>query len=134
MAIAKSPQASLKDIYVLVVDDDYAAREYLRGILEHFEARVTTACSASEALSIIGELKPDVLLSDIGMPEIDGYELIRRLRRDGNRVPAVAVTAFSFPEDRRRALFCGYQTHLAKPASASELVSIVAALAARRAG
>jgi CheY-like chemotaxis protein len=121
----------LSRVRVLVVDDDDTIRNVLQRLLEGEGAEVTTAASAKEALQKFSAVDPHVLLSDIGMPEMDGYEFIRQLRSRGIRVPAVAVTAFARPEDRRRALFSGYHTHLAKPAAAPELIAVVAALAAR---
>lgn len=122
----------LSNVRVLVVDDDRVIRDVLQRVLEHEGAWVTTASSAREALDVFPAADPHVLLSDIGMPEMDGYEFIRQLRGQGVRVPAVAVTAFSRAEDRRRALFSGYHTHLPKPIAVPELIDVVAALTARR--
>ena len=92
--------------------------------------------SAAEALEVIREWLPDVLVSDIGMPGEDGYALIRKLRaseaeREAN-IPALALTAFSRPEDRLRALSAGFQTRLAKPAEPDQLVAVVARLSAQK--
>jgi len=127
-------QSLLDQVRVLVVDDDETILNVLRRLLEAHGARVTTAISAEEALEIFASVDPQVLLSDISMPQMDGYEFIRQVRGRGIRVPAIAVTAFTRAEDRRRALFSGYQTHLAKPTSAADLVAVVAALTARRLG
>jgi PAS domain S-box-containing protein len=123
----------LRGIRVLVVDDEPDARETLRQILEHCNAEVETVASAAEAISKLEAWRPDVLLSDIGMPGEDGYELIRRVRElppdRGGRTPAAALTAFARGEDRRRALRAGFQMHLAKPVEIQELATVVASLA-----
>lgn len=121
----------LCNVRVLVVDDEPLMLDVLQRILEDEGAAVTRASSAREALAVMPATNPHVLLSDIGMPEMDGYEFIRQVRGRGIRVPAVAVTAFSRAEDRRRALFSGYHTHLPKPIAVPELIDIVAALTAR---
>jgi CheY-like chemotaxis protein len=94
---------------------------------------VETVASAAEAVKRVESWRPDVLLSDIGMPGEDGYELIRRVRElpadRGGRTPAAALTAFARGEDRRRALRAGFQMHLAKPVEIQELATVVASLA-----
>jgi CheY-like chemotaxis protein len=96
---------------------------------------VTTATSAAQALDALKRDRPDVLVSDIGMPDHDGYELIRWVRAlppaEGGRTPAVALTAFARSEDRRRALVAGYHSHVTKPVDPAELVAIIASLAGR---
>lgn len=127
---------SLAGIKVLVVDDEPDARTLVKRLLEQCGADVITAASARDAVSALELHGPDVLLSDIGMPEQDGYELIRRIRaRDDGRetIPAAALTAFARSEDRTRALMAGYQTHVAKPVEPSELCAVVASLAGRNA-
>jgi CheY-like chemotaxis protein len=126
---------SLRDVHVLVVDDQEDARDLLAVVLTNAGAKVTLAESASVALRAIAETDFGILVSDIGMPEQDGYDLIRRLRRgDGSarsrQIPAVAVTAFSAPEDRRKALAAGFQAHLPKPVDLIELVAVLARLRA----
>jgi CheY-like chemotaxis protein len=125
----------LAGVRVLVVDDDADARELLRRVLAHCRADVITASGANEALEILRTQKMDVLVSDIGMPEMDGYQLIRQLRRrstdEGGKVPAVALTAFARSEDRTKALLAGYHVHIAKPIEPQELVATVASLAGR---
>jgi CheY-like chemotaxis protein/two-component sensor histidine kinase len=120
---------------VLVVDDDADARALIERILAEPGAEVSTAASAAEALSVLRRQRPDVLLSDIGMPGEDGYELIRRVRalgaEEGGQTPAVALTAFARSEDRRRALLSGYQMHVAKPVDRAELLAVVASLCGR---
>jgi len=125
--------ASLESIKVLVVEDEPDTRDLVRRLLEEHRAEVLTAGSAGEALEILASARPDILVSDIGLPEMDGYELMRRIRRlgadSGGRIPAVALTAFARSEDRTRALRAGYQTHLAKPIEPAELVAAVASFA-----
>ncbi len=125
----------LAGLRVLVVDDDRDARSLVERILRDCQAEVTTAASAREAMDHVQQARPDVLLSDIGMPEEDGYDLIRQVRslnaEQGGGVPAAALTAFARSEDRRRALMAGYQTHLAKPVEPGELLAVVASLAGR---
>jgi PAS domain S-box-containing protein len=125
----------LRGMHVLVVDDEPDAREMVRRVLEHGGARVCAAGSADEAIELLVRLKPDILLSDIGMPERDGFDLIRQIRafspEGGGAIPAAALTAFARAEDRQRALACGYQTHLAKPIEPAELLVAVARLGGR---
>jgi signal transduction histidine kinase/CheY-like chemotaxis protein len=125
--------ARLDGIRVLVVDDEPEARELFASILETAGARVMTASSASAALAILDGDVQDVLVSDIEMPDEDGYELVGKalaLAQDrGARLNTVAVTAYARTEDRLRALDHGYQWHLSKPVEPSELVSVVASLA-----
>jgi signal transduction histidine kinase/ActR/RegA family two-component response regulator len=125
----------LTGVRVLIVDDEPDARDLLKRILSEFEAEVETVSSASEALPLVESGHPDVLVSDIGMPEVDGYELIRAVRLlpadDGGQTPALALTAFARSEDRQRALLAGYQAHVAKPIEPSELVTTIASLAGR---
>jgi signal transduction histidine kinase/ActR/RegA family two-component response regulator len=124
--------ARLDGIRVLVVDDEPEARELFASILETAGARVVTASSASDALAILGEGVHDVLVSDIEMPDEDGYELVGKalaLAHDrGTRLNTIAVTAYARTEDRLRALDRGYQWHLSKPVEPDELVSVVASL------
>jgi len=125
--------SSLRGIKVLVVDDDEDAREMLEAALSSYGAEVITAAGALKALDTLASEKIDVLVSDINMPEVDGYELIRRVRamkpEQGGRIPAVALTAYARAEDRMRALKSGYQTHMPKPVEPAELEVVVATLA-----
>lgn len=139
----RQPQAAIGDtrahdsvtlagIRVLVVDDEADARDVLWQILSGRGAAVTACASVAEALATIDRIAPHVLVSDIGMPEEGGHELIRKVRMLGEpigRVPAVALTAFSSLDDRTQALLAGFQTHLSKPVDARELILTVAALA-----
>jgi PAS domain S-box-containing protein len=123
---------SLQGVSVLVVDDEPDARELVRRVLSASGAHVHIAASAPEALALLQQHRPDVLVSDIGLQDEDGYELIRRVRMLGDglgRIRAVALTAFSRLEDRTRAMLAGYQMHLTKPVDARELIVTVATLA-----
>jgi PAS domain S-box-containing protein len=127
---------SLKGITVLAVDDEPDARNLLKRVLEDCGAKVILAASAREALDLVLKERPDMIVSDIGMPDEDGYEFIRKVRalgaEDGGKTPAAALTAFARAEDRTRALRAGYQTHVAKPVEPTELTAVVASLAIRR--
>ncbi|MGC4093757.1 MAG: ATP-binding protein [Polyangiaceae bacterium] len=120
----------VRGLRVLVTDDEPDTRKLVSYLLEQCEARVTSVSSAREALTALESEAFDVLISDIGMPEIDGYELLQRVRqlppeRNG-RIPAIALTAYARPEDRTRALKSGFSMHLAKPIEPSELLVVVA--------
>jgi CheY-like chemotaxis protein len=120
---------------VLVVEDETDTREFVAYALKGAGAEVKTAALAQEALDTLEGWTPDVLVSDIGMPGIDGYAFIGEVRRreaeSGGRLPAVALTAYAGVEDRRRAISAGFQTHLAKPLDPAEMVAAVAKLAGR---
>ena len=129
------PLLQLAGVRVLAVDDEPDARALVRRLLEGCDATVRTAGSAAEALAMIREEAPDVLVSDIGMPEQDGYALIRQVRALGSahagNVPAVALTAYARSEDRMKAIRAGFQMHMAKPIEGAELITVVASLAGR---
>ncbi|HEY4214066.1 MAG TPA: ATP-binding protein [Steroidobacteraceae bacterium] len=132
--LSESIAVSLAGMRVLVVDDERDARELLWRVLTDAGAEVVGAGSATEALSVIERVRPHVLISDIGLPGEDGYELIRKVRMLGEevgRVPAIALTALGRLQDRTRALLAGFQIHLAKPVDSRELAITVASLAAR---
>jgi PAS domain S-box-containing protein len=128
-------QFSLAGLRVLVVDDEVDARQLLTTVLSQYGAQVMTAASAADALIAVQQFHPDVLVSDIGMPETDGYALIRQLRslpsEQGGRIPAVALTAYARAEDRTQALLSGFQLHVPKPVNPAELAAVVANLAGR---
>jgi PAS domain S-box-containing protein len=117
---------------VLIVDDEPDGRQLMVRILEGRGARVTAVAGGAEALELLQRLHFDILVSDIGMPGLDGYELMRRARSlDPSRpgpIPAIAVTAYARAEDRQRSLLAGYQMHLAKPVEARELIAGIASL------
>jgi len=124
---------SLKGIKVLVIDDEPDARVLIKRFLEECDAVVVTGESAFRGLELLKGSVPDVIISDIGMPELDGFEFIRRIRAlpddAGGRTPAVALTAFARAEDRQAALRAGYQMHISKPVEVSELIAAIASLA-----
>ena len=123
---------SLVGLHVLVVDDEADARELLRRLLAEQGCDVITAGSADEALDVLAGESCDVLLTDIGMPGTDGYELLRRVRAANESQKAVAVTAFARPEDRERALAAGFDGHLAKPVNPVRLSRLLSKVAAGR--
>ncbi|HWJ96132.1 MAG TPA: ATP-binding protein, partial [Telluria sp.] len=119
---------------VLVVDDDRDARELMARILTDCHATVRVAADAREALALFGQRAPHILISDLGMPEVDGFELLARVRalgrERGGNVPAIALTAFARSEDRLRALEAGFSAHISKPVEPSELIAAVAGIVA----
>ena len=128
------PLPRLEGVHVFAVDDEPDARELLRRVLEDQGAKVTSFGTAEGALAALKTAKPTVLVCDVGMPKMDGYQLIRKLRAEeprGERVPALALTAFARAEDRKRSLVAGYQAHLAKPFDVAELVLVIAGLVGR---
>ena len=127
-ANAAAPPA-LEGVTVLVVEDDDDARDLVQRQLEGHHVRVLSASSAPDALRTLRTERVDILVSDIGLPGMDGYELMRRVREAGNRLPAIALTAYARSEDRTRALRMGYQAHIAKPVDPSELLAAVASFA-----
>jgi signal transduction histidine kinase len=128
-------ETSLKGLRVLVVDDDDDSRAVIREMLLQFGAEVLTAASANDALQALELWSPDVLLSDIEMPNEDGYSLLQKIRskdgKSGGLIPAAALTAYGRSEDRVRVLKAGYQSYLPKPVDPHELALVVASLAKR---
>ncbi|QOL50002.1 GAF domain-containing protein [Massilia litorea] len=123
----------LQGATILLVEDDDDARDMLASVLSSAHAIVETASNAREALTLFEGIRPDLVVSDIGMPEMDGYEFIAELRkreRDTRRrsVPAVALTAYARVQDRMRALTAGFQMHVAKPVEPAELLTVLASL------
>jgi signal transduction histidine kinase len=127
----------LDDLHLLVVDDDEDTRLLLREMFADHGAVVTCVASAREALAEVRRGHSDVMISDIGMPEVDGFALMQQIRRlpcdEGGHTPAIALTAYAREEDAARAIAVGYQLHAAKPVNAAVLLSSVAVLAGRRA-
>ncbi|MEH2322462.1 MAG: response regulator [Nostoc sp.] len=125
--VVSTPLAGLK---VLVVDDEADTRNFLSFMFEEYGAFATAVASVDEALAVLEQAKPDILISDIGMSEQDGYTLIRRLRslepEKGGRIPAIALTAYTREEDRLEALKAGFQQHLSKPIDPTKLIAMVA--------
>lgn len=126
-------ELDLAGVRILAVDDEPNARELLMTVLTLYNAEVRIAASAREALTLLNSFQPDVLVSDIGMPEVDGYTLIQQIRalptQAGREVNAIALTAYAREEDRQQALESGYQAHIAKPLEPEQLVQAIAALA-----
>lgn len=144
-AIASEPiqtqtevEAPLAGIQILLVDDEPDTREFQAFLLEQSGATVTAVASGFEALQALEQLIPDVLVSDIGMAEMDGYMLLQQIRsreasqsnllNRGRTIPAIALTAYAADTDRQRALRVGFQTHLTKPVEPEELVRTIASL------
>jgi CheY-like chemotaxis protein/anti-sigma regulatory factor (Ser/Thr protein kinase) len=134
-AAPSTPDTTARDlsgIHVLVVDDDRDNRELIKRILGDCGARVVIAASAREAFAEFRQRVPALLITDLGMPDVDGFELldwVRHLERDqGSQVPAIALTAFARSEDRLRALESGFSAHISKPVEPSELIATVAAV------
>jgi len=122
------PDTRLRDIKVVAVDDNADARELLKVILEHSSAETVVVSSGQEALKAIRALHPDVLLCDLAMPEMDGYDVlenVRRLEAELGFLPVIAFTAAARDEDRDAALLAGFQAHLAKPIEPETLVKTV---------
>ena len=130
-AAVESGQPSLSGIRVLIVEDDEDARGLLNRVLTSAEARVCEAEDVRGALAALDSFQPDLVVSDIGIPGEDGYDLIRQIRArgfDADRLPAIALTAYARSEDRERALEAGYQRHLSKPLDVGQLVRTATSL------
>jgi signal transduction histidine kinase/ActR/RegA family two-component response regulator len=129
-----TPSPALTGLHLLVVDDDLDTLQILDAVLSRCGAEVRTAPSAADALDIMQGWHPDLLISDLGMPDEDGYTLLRKVRamsaEHGGSIPALALTAYARVEDRVRALAAGFQMHVAKPIEPAELIAVVANLAA----
>lgn len=125
----------LDGLRVLIVEDELDTQELFTVVLKRYGAEVTAVASAAKALDALRQSKIDILVSDIQMPEMDGYELISRVRAleaEGmKQIPAIALTAYARAEDRMRSLLAGYQAHLPKPIELVELVAVIASLAGR---
>jgi CheY-like chemotaxis protein len=134
-AIHRPQSTILAGVRVLVVDDQEDARELLRLALTRRGAEVRVGATARAALDILGQWRPDALVSDIGMPDEDGYELMRQVRalpaERGGQIPAVALTGYASAKDAKRALAAGYQMFVPKPVDLPELVTAIARLAGR---
>jgi CheY-like chemotaxis protein len=125
----------LKGMRILVVDDEEDSRDLVSAILKRCGGKVKSCQSAAEALKAFREWKPDILVSDIGMPVEDGYSLIQKLRKQrlklAREIPAIALTAYATDDDRARALSAGFQVHIAKPIEPETLVKSIADAAGR---
>src|ERR1700682_6638150 len=126
----------LAGLRILVVDDQADTRSLLNAILTGSGSEVRCCCSAANAMQEFKDWHPDVLVSDIGMPEEDGYTLIKKLRQQKSKrvrgIPAIALTAYASPDDRAQALAAGFQMHLAKPIEPEMLVSSIASAVGRK--
>lgn len=126
------PAPNLQGVKVLVVDDIADIREYVAFVLEQEGATVTSVSSAAEALSALTQVQPDVLVSDIGMAEVDGYMLMRQVRSlppsQGGAIPALALTAYAGEMNEQQAIAAGFQRHLAKPVEPTVLLTVIAEL------
>ena len=122
----------LKNRRILIVEDDSDTQALLRTMLERHGADVVTVNSSAAGLTEVQRRKPDVIISDIGMTGENGYEFIKRIRSlpqdEGGHIPAIALTAYAAPSDRRKALLAGFQTHLAKPIEPAELLAVISSL------
>jgi PAS domain S-box-containing protein len=127
---------NLSALKILVVDDEADMRELMRMILTTYRAQVLVAASAIEALNLLESWQPDLLISDIGMPEIDGYMLLRQVRRlspeQGGQIPAIALTAYAGEYDQQQALASGFQQHISKPVEPEQLVEAIVTLIGER--
>ncbi len=131
----REDRVRLDGIHVLLVEDDDDSRKLLSTMLKHNGARVTSTKSAAEALNVFAQQLPDILISDIGMPDEDGYALIRKLRNlpadKGGITPAIALTGYASRKDRERALDAGYHKHMAKPVEQADMIAAIASLTGR---
>ncbi|HET9958890.1 MAG TPA: ATP-binding protein, partial [Polyangiaceae bacterium] len=134
MKSSLQPSTELANVHVLVVDDEDDARDLVAEMLISAGAEVSTAASAREALGFVRERRPDLVVSDIGMPGEDGYSFIKQLRElpasQGGRTPAIALTAYARVEDRTKALLAGFNMHVTKPVEPRELIALLSSLAA----
>jgi CheY-like chemotaxis protein len=125
----------LKGVEILVVDDEADTREFVTFLLEQYGAQVRAVSSASEAITALTQSVPDVLLSDIGMPDVDGYMLMQQVRtlppEQGGQIRAIALTAYAGEINYQQAIAAGFQSHVSKPVEPAELVAVVTSLAKR---
>jgi CheY-like chemotaxis protein len=125
----KAAKNDFAGIRILVVDDDADSREMLRYVLEDTKAHIMTAGSAGEALAQFSTFEPDILISDLGMPELDGYDLIKQIRalptESGGRTPAIALTGYVGAEEQKRVQSSGFNIHVAKPVDFNKLMKII---------
>jgi CheY-like chemotaxis protein len=127
------PRDALKGLRILVVEDEPDTCEFLERFLTGYGAHVVTARSAAQAVARITDDSIEIIVSDIGLPDVDGYDLMQRIRRlspsAGGITPAIALTAYARTEDRMRAFSAGYQAHLPKPIEPAELVATISSFA-----
>ncbi|YAF95611.1 MAG: PAS domain-containing protein [Nodularia sp. CChRGM 3473] len=132
----KLDSSLLSGLRILIVDDEADTLEFISFLLQQYGAIATMAASATEAMAVIAQSPPDLLISDLGMPEVDGYSLIRRIRamppERGGKIPAIALTAYARESDRQRVLAAGFQKHVAKPVASTELLILIADMMRQR--
>ena len=132
--VSRNPVLDATEQHRLGADED-DARELIKRILNDCNADVLTAATATEALTLLKHARPDLMVSDLGMPEVDGYGLLDRIRAlgpaHGGNLPAIALTAFARSEDRVRALASGFLAHISKPVELAELITVAASLVQR---
>ena len=125
----KRAESDISGCRILIVEDDHDSREMLAVLLNAHNAETMTAASAIEALDKLPSFRPDILISDLGMPEIDGYDLIRRIRsmspEQGGKVPAIALTGYAGPEEMKRVHSAGFDSHLPKPVDQESLINTI---------
>ncbi|MEH1916545.1 AAA family ATPase [Nostoc sp.] len=130
--VVAAQSSPLSGLEILVVDDDADMREFLPFMLEQYGASVTVVASAIEALTALSQSQPNLIISDIGMPEMDGYMLMRQVRslepEQGGTIPAIALTAYAAEMDHQQAIAVGFQRHISKPVDPEELVKAIASL------
>jgi len=128
-------ERNLEGLVVLVVEDDQDTRDVIGILLEKAGASVTTMDSSAKALAALERMRPHILIIDIGLPDEDGYALIRKARtllnERGEKIPAVALTAYSSEEDREQALSAGFEIHMPKPPGPRQLIEVIARLTGR---
>jgi CheY-like chemotaxis protein len=127
----RMPDHRLESIKVVAVDDDADTRDLLKAILERSGADMTVVTSGQEALEAIKNVRPDILVCDLAMPKMDGYELLEKVRgleQEVGWLPSIAFTASTRSEDRARSQRAGFQAHIAKPANSNELVTTIVEL------
>ena len=133
---SSSQSLDLNGVKILVVDDDADTREFIAFLLEEYGANVTAVATATEALVTFTQFQPDVLLSDIGMPDIDGYMLMEQVRtlppEQGGEIPAIALTAYVAEIDYQQALKVGFQRHVSKPVDPVQLVEVITKLIGKK--
>jgi CheY-like chemotaxis protein len=128
-------KGDLKNIRVLVVDDDDDTREMMVYVLNHWEAQTQASASVAEALVLLANWQPDIILADLSMPEEDGYSLLRKIRTHNSEIyantPVIALTAHAHPEESKRALSAGFQLHMTKPVDVQTLAEAIINLTAK---
>lgn len=130
--IFSADSINLAGLKVLVVDDDPDSRDLVAFLLEEYGIEVMVVASALEVLKTLASVQPDILLCDIGMPDMDGYMLMRQIRamppEKGGQIPAIALTAYAGESNQQQALKAGFQWHLAKPVEPMDVIAVIAEL------